>query len=101
MNIQITASDAFLGRSVALYTSLNGKCYILPSWIEVPANTQLSDIEIIKDTSSQETDTQDFMIKGSSGKIYTVTYSKRYGYSCNCTGYKFHRNCKHIQQQMS
>ena len=102
MKVQIPASKAFLGRSVALYTSITGKRYVVPAWIEVSDSIELEDIEIVNDIKLSKTTNltvnQTFQVKGSTGKLYIVSYNTMSGYSCNCVGYGFHRSCKHIHQ---
>ncbi len=38
---------------------------------------------------------QQFPVAGSKGKMYTVSKNGNH-YSCDCTGYKYHNRCKHI-----
>lgn len=48
-----------------------------------------------KVVSLAKTDSQTWKVKGSGGKIYTVS---RIGsdYNCQCSGFQFRRKCKHI-----
>jgi len=49
-------------------------------------------IDIIK--GSQST-IQQFPVAGSKGMVYNVTKNNNH-YSCDCTGFKYHSKCKHI-----
>lgn len=90
-------------KSFTLFTSIyDGKKFVAPAWIEVPADTQFSDIEIVMDLPKPvETKRSLHDVKGSTGTIYQVVIDTQNGNSCSCVGFNFHRNCKHIKQVLS
>ena len=96
MRIQVPASKVFLGKSFALFRSLNGKHYIVPAWIEVDESTTLEDIEIVEDRIRHQAVTRD--IKGSKGNVYTVSIDENGRGNCTCSGFAFRRSCKHIEE---
>jgi len=76
------------------------KRYIFPMWIEVGPMTTKDDIDIIDDMPNVKKAIQvdrTCQVKGSKGNVYTVTISSK-GNKCNCIGFEFRRNCKHINQ---
>ena len=80
-----------------LGTFISGKRYIVPGWIEVHPDTQLSDVKWVKENIKQEKTTWEFKSSSSNGK-YTVT---KVGdkLKCNCMGFfrAKDRRCKHIK----
>ena len=83
-----------------------GKKYLMPHWIEVHPQTELTDIEWVKPKIKVKTKpevTKHQFESSSSDKIYTVSeYTNEDGtkkYSCNCPGVwrSKERKCKHIK----
>lgn len=82
-------------------STLNGKTYHFPSWIEVHPKTTLDDIEVEKKPFEElfvEKKKRSWKYKSSSSdKEYTVKEGKN-GLYCDCWGYIAHRKCKHIKE---
>jgi hypothetical protein len=76
------------------FTTINGKKYLLPGWIQVDDDITLSDVEHIKPLKKN---VQEFIVKGSKGNLYTV---KKRGNSfiCDCPAGKFRGICKHMNK---
>ena len=78
-------------------SSIDGKKYIVPDWIEVHPETTLSDIQHVRPKPSkikpQIFKVKDYLIKYNSDKKL---------YTCNCQGYFRVKDknigCKHIQE---
>ena len=80
-------------------STINGKTYHLPSWIEVHPQTTLDDI-IVEKKPFQELFVEPKSWKyqsSSSDKEYTVKLKRDGTLYCDCWGYIAHRNCKHIK----
>jgi len=77
-----------------------------PVWIEVPEGTTLTDAQELfcwgnearkhwdKDYSE---DVKSIQVTGSKGQKYTVT-KRGPKWECQCRGFAFRRDCKHVQQ---
>jgi hypothetical protein len=79
-----------------------GKTYVAPAWIEVSADTQISDIEVIgRFESIPIYEPKTVTIMGSAGKKYLVSFDPYGKPSCECVGFTYHRKCKHIQQALA
>lgn len=90
------------GAFTIITSSVSLKTYVCPAWIEVPYGTLTSDIKVISDKPQpvrQPVADKEFVIKGSTGKLYTVRLNAS-GNSCTCAGFGFYRKCKHIQQAL-
>lgn len=69
--------------------------YICPGWRRVPDNTTVSDI-IWNPPARVNRPLLEAVIASSDGKSqYTVTNHNDI-WSCSCTGFKYHKRCKHI-----
>ena len=88
----------------------NGKKYILPTWVEVHPDTQLSDIRWERPTTKPkgpEVITKEFISKSNPDITYEarkVTLpTGKIQFSCNCPGVwrSKTRECKHIKENMS
>lgn len=84
------------------------------NWLEIPADTQLSDLEWVKSDlllkieaqrrnrleaaqKRQETAiTREIRVLGSTNKTYIVAFTPEGIPSCNCTGFGYRRHCRHI-----
>ena len=87
----------------------NGKKYIVPTWVEVLAETTLADIEwikpvpkdIIKPNDEVKSNTWKFESKSEPGAFYTVT-QKGDKFKCSCPGSwrskDKEKGCKHVQE---
>ena len=54
---------------------------------------------IIKKFDGEIIEDNRWRVDGSNGKKYTVEWDKFHkNYSCNCLGYIYRRDCKHIKQ---
>ena len=56
---------------------------------------KFANIESLDIVSGGKVSFQEFPVEGSKGKMYNVKKSGDH-YSCNCTGFKYHGSCKHI-----
>ena len=99
MKIKISANKLLPGGSFSIVKMpISNITYVVPAWIEVPENTQYSDIEIIDLDKAPKTPVKStYEIKGSKGDIYTVVLDNINGNSCTCVGFNYHRNCKHLK----
>ena len=79
---------------------IGDKTYVVPQWIEVPAGTRLSDIEVVKPQKAETNPiiAEEF-VTGSKGDEYLVRVYKNGEAECECWGYRRHKkDCKHIKQ---
>lgn len=99
MKIKIPASKVMPSGAFSIYESrMDGKAWVIPAWIEVPTGTKQNDIELTGVAKIQKTTEHQFIVKGSTGKKYIVTLNEYGKPSCNCVGFGYHRNCRHINQ---
>lgn len=77
-------------------SSIDGKTWIVPVWVEVPKGTVLSQIKHIAPTYDQFVELS--RVKASKGNTVYIISQKGKEYKCTCTGFKFKRNCKHIAE---
>ena len=67
------------------------------TWIPVDDNVTMKDVkwtpigENKKSNSSRE-----WKVKGSKGNTYKVRYQKGFGWWCECLGFSFRKQCKHV-----
>jgi hypothetical protein len=88
----------------ALFTSSDGKTYIVPTWKEVLPETTLNDITWVRDVKVKKVkpkkDTWEFK-SSSSDSVYTVT-QVGLTYKCTCPGFfrakDRKKGCKHVQE---
>ena len=72
--------------------------YLCPGWIKVPDGTTREDVKWEKDLPKSSIPVfKEFDVKGLTGD-YQVVLSDQFGNSCSCTGFKFRKHCKHIDQ---
>jgi hypothetical protein len=58
----------------------------------------VEDIEIIQGSfKTIETKVKTYEVAGSKGNKYIVTRNEK-GWSCNCSGFQFRRQCKHVTE---
>ena len=100
MKIQIPASKVLPSGAFSIYEShTDNKTWVIPAWIEVPAGTQWSDIELTgRKVEEPVTTWQKHTVKGSKGKLYTVVIDEFNRATCNCVGFGYYRKCKHTAQ---
>ena len=88
----------------SLFTTREGKKYIVPAWTEVHPETTLEDINWIKPklTNEPKAGNDEWLMKSSSSdSIYRV---KKHGerFTCNCSGFwralDREKGCKHVQE---
>ena len=98
MKIKIPANKVMSSGAFSIYKSdIDKKTWVIPAWIEVPAGTVQSDIELTgRQLKVASAIWQKRTVKGSKGKIYTVITDEFNVSSCNCVGFGYHRKCKHI-----
>jgi hypothetical protein len=99
--IQIPANLLMPGGSFGIVRA-QGKTYVAPAWVEVPADTQYSDIEVVgmNDPLPVHEPTH-VIVTGSTGKKYRVQFDSNGRASCECVGFTYHRRCKHIDQAIT
>ena len=81
-----------------LTSSVTGKKYLTPDWIEVLPETAIEDCyyeapEVPKEKPQKWTFQSD-----SSDKEYVVRRNAIGKLTCNCWGFIAHRNCKHVKK---
>lgn len=76
----------------AIVTVASGT-YLCPGWIPVPSNTTRNDIKWIRPLPPK---IRSFNVAGSNGKTTYKVTNINDRWSCDCTGFKFHKRCKHI-----
>jgi hypothetical protein len=99
--IQILKSKTMNGCGAFGIFKSGDQTYIVPSWTKVPAGTKKEDVVVIDDGPAKpivEPKFSKHTVKGSTGKIYEVVIDSKYGNSCTCPGFGYHRTCKHIKQ---
>ena len=86
-------------KTIALAT-VGGKTYVVPMWVEVPTDTKLSDIEVVKPQKAITNPiVAEEFVTGSKGDEYLVRVYKNGEAACECWGYRRHKkDCKHIKQ---
>lgn len=110
--IKIPASQQF-GSVVGLITGKNCK-YVVPGWYQVPADTQLHDIEIDqsqtieptpptnptgRDIKSEPVEFSTEISSSKGDKTYKITKSTKGKWACTCPAFQHQRGeCKHIKQ---
>ncbi len=80
-------------------SSHSGKTYIVAGcMIPVPDDTKFEDMHKYVTYSPPRFDAETWKVKSSSGNsTYTVTLRKG-SFSCDCTGFKFYKKCKHVKK---
>lgn len=77
----------------------SGKTYAVGgNWIEVPTGTMQKDIKWDRPKVAVKIapKSNSIKVKGSKGKVYTVTHNPITNIiSCTCPGYTFRKKCKH------
>jgi len=96
--IKIPYDQLGVGGSYAVFTSIYGETYVVPAWIEVPAGTKYEDIEVINRPVKPKANRQELSIQSKSGNTYKVVLDSQLGNSCDCVGFMYHRNCRHLKQ---
>jgi hypothetical protein len=81
------------------------KTYIIAGnqpWVEVPADTTLNEVCWIPVYEPEKAPfsarEQRFEVEGSKGNKYTVKYSANGFWNCECVGFSFRGQCKHIKK---
>lgn len=91
-----------------IHTSIvSGKRYAVGggNWLELPADATEENlykwmIWRQKAPKPKAPPTKEWQVKGSKGRIYTVLFTEN-RWSCDCQGFRYRRDCKHIQNQKS
>jgi hypothetical protein len=89
-----------------IHTSIvSGKRYIVGGgdWLELPDEATEENLHkwMIwrqKAPKPKAPPAQYWKVEGSKGKVYTVSFAE-HRWSCECHGFKFRRDCKHIHNQ--
>jgi hypothetical protein len=100
----ITLKRSQTANGTGAYTIIEagGKKFVCPAWIEVPMDTQMSDIFVEPKPELPRVEPQEdkeWTFTGSKGNLYTVA-RKGGGYTCTCPASMFQKfkDCKHIVQ---
>ena len=100
----ITLKRSQTANGTGAYTIIEagGKKFVCPAWIEVPMDTQMSDIFVEPKPELPRVEPQEDTegtFTGSKGNLYTVA-RKGGGYTCTCPASMFQKfkDCKHIVQ---
>ena len=76
----------------------DGIKYVVPGWVVVPMETQLSDLQLkVPSYISQKPKTEWTVTSQSSGTVYRITKDGD-TFRCTCPGWKFRGQCKHTQE---
>jgi hypothetical protein len=70
-------------------------------WIEVPEGTTLADVQWTdagEEYQKNKLKPAQWEVEGSTGKRYTVKRDESGIWSCNCVGFGFRSQCKHLAQ---
>lgn len=70
------------------------------NWLAIPTTVTLEMVRSawVRDIPKKQVyDNNKWKVKGSKGNTYTVSITNN-NWSCTCTGFEFHRKCKHIEQ---
>lgn len=80
--------------------NLNGKCYLMPSWIEIPLGTKLEDINVVWKKFTVNIKELGYFKSTRGRKSFKVTKNLRNGdYVCKCSQYSFRKKtCPHIER---
>ena len=101
--ITLTLAQTMNGAGAFTLIESKGKKYICPRWIEVPMETKLEDIVVIREDSEPPRvdipQDKEWTFQGSKGNEYTVARSLG-EYTCTCPASMFQKfkDCKHILQ---
>ena len=97
--IQIPIEKVLFNGSFGIFESpASGKTYVVPAWIEVPKGTKREDIQIIGKKEPVPHKRSEHTIHSKSGKTYRVIIDNKIGNSCECVGFMYHRNCRHLKE---
>ena len=97
--IQIPIEKVLFNGSFGILESpASGKTYVVPAWIEVPKGTKHEDIQIIGKKEPVPHKRSEHTIHSKSGKTYRVIIDNKIGNSCECVGFMYHRNCRHLKE---
>jgi hypothetical protein len=77
-----------------------GKTYLIPIWMEVPADFDVEKNVKVKPILVKTTKEEMVEVLGSKGDIYKARKHANGTFSCTCWGYKRAKDgkCKHIKQ---
>jgi hypothetical protein len=98
--ISLKRSQTANGGGGFTFVVSGGKKYIAPAWIEVPMETDFSDVSVEERPKVEEglkLEDKEWSFTGSKGNLYTVSRIDG-GYTCTCPAANFqrHKDCKHI-----
>ena len=79
--------------------TISGRRFVVPMWKEVPLDTSWDEIEWIKPVRSVSNGpVKEKTVTGSTGNEYEVKIYADGSATCECWGYRRHKNCKHIKE---
>ena len=100
----ITLKRSQTANGTGAYTIIEagGKKFVCPAWIEVPMDTQMSDVFVEPEPEKPKVEIpadKSWEFSGSKGNKYTVKRDGG-GYTCTCPASMFQKfkDCKHIVQ---
>lgn len=96
--IKIPYNQLGINGSYGIFTSIYGETYVVPAWIKVPTGTKYEDIEVIDKPVKPKANRRELSIQSKSGNTYRVIIDSQLGNSCECVGFMYHRNCRHLKQ---
>jgi hypothetical protein len=90
------------GEVVQSYKWLNDREFCMTGdkdWpVRVISMDLVEDIQLLKGKFKEvDTGVKVFTVKGSKGNSYTVTRNSK-GWNCQCPGFQFRRQCKHVSE---
>lgn len=100
--ITLKRSQTANGTGAYTLITIRGKKFVCPAWVEVPMDTQMSDVMVEKEPEKPKEVTledKSWEFIGSKGNKYTVKRSGG-GWTCTCPASMFQKfkDCKHIVQ---
>jgi len=76
-------------------TTLRGKTWVVPNWVEVPQGTTLQDICWIRPAEPKSNKTTKHVGK------YLITIYDSGNVTCDCPGFTFRKKCKHSAEYLT
>ena len=81
-----------------LTSSVDGKKYLTPDWIEVLPETTIDDIKYIEPEEPKEKPKVWEFKSSSSDDMYKVKQLPDGRLTCDCWGFRAHKRCKHVKE---
>jgi hypothetical protein len=82
-----------------LKSTVSGKTYAVGGkWVEIPEGTTMDDLHKYVVYNRVQHDIKEWKITSASGSTYTLRRINHDRITCNCPGFKFYKNCKHVKK---